>query len=52
MEVQGGGSGATTIMEFCTMYGYVVGFLIGVSVVAVRSILGSDEGSWSYLSGV
>ena len=40
MEVGGGGAGSVTIMEFWTMEGYAVGFLIGKAVVAVRSILG------------
>ena len=26
VEVRGGGTGAVTIMDFCTMEGYVVGF--------------------------
>ena len=38
-------------MEFSTMEGYDVGFLIGVSVVAVRSILGDDKGEGSVLTG-
>ena len=50
VKVRGGGAGAATIMKFCTMEGYAVGFLIGVFVAAVRSILGSDEGVRSFLS--
>ena len=42
IEVRGEVSGTTTIMEFWNMEGYAVGFLIGVAVVAVRSILGAD----------
>ena len=45
MELWGGGAGAATIMEFWTMEGHSVGFLIGVAEVLVRSILGGDEGS-------
>ena len=45
MEVKGGGSSVVTIMEFWTMEGYNIGFLIGVAVVVVRSILGGDKGS-------
>ena len=33
------------------MEGYAVGFSIGVAVVAVRSIFGSDKGAASVLSG-
>ena len=33
VEVWGGGDSATTIMEFWTMEGYAVGFLIDVAVV-------------------
>ena len=42
VELRGGGTGAVTIMEFGTMEGYAVGFLIGVYVVVVRSILVGD----------
>ena len=50
MKLRGGGDVATTIMEFCTMEVYYVGFLIGVAVVEVISILGGDEGSGKVLS--
>ena len=43
MEVRGGESGATTIIELWTLEGYTVGFLL--AVVVVRSILGGDKGS-------
>ena len=49
--MRGGGSGAPTIIKFWTMEGHSVGFLIVVSVVVVRSMLGGDEGSGSVLSG-
>ena len=49
VKVQGGGSVATTIMEFWTMEGYAVGFLTGVAVVEVRGILGGDKGSGKVL---
>ena len=52
MEVGGGGAGSVTIMEFWTMEGYAIGFLIRAAAVAVRSILGGDEGAGSVLSGV
>ena len=38
-------------MEFLTTEVYAVGLLIGIAVVAVRSVLGGDEGSGSVLSG-
>ena len=43
MEVWGGGYGSVNIMEFWTMEGYAVGFLIGVYLVAVIRILGGDK---------
>ena len=49
--MRGGVSGAVTIMEFWTMEGYNIGFLIGVAVVVVRSILGGYKGAGSILSG-
>ena len=52
MEVQGGVSGAATIMEFWTMEGYSVGFLLGILVVAVRSILVSISEHRVFISGV
>ena len=45
----GGGSGAANMVEFWTLEGYAVGFL--VYVVVVRSILGGNERSGSVLSG-
>ena len=51
VEVRGGVSGATNIMEFWIMEVYSVGFLIGVTVVAVRIILGGDKGSELFLPG-
>ena len=51
VEVRGRGDGATNIMEFWTMEGYTVVFLIGVAVVAVTIILGVEEGAGSVLSG-
>ena len=49
VEVRGRGDGATNIMEFWTMEGYTVVFLIGVAVVAVTIILGVEEGAGSVL---
>ena len=43
-------AGAVTMMGFWTMNGYSVGFLIGVAVVLVRSILGGNKGSGTVLS--
>ena len=51
VEVRVGGSGAVTIMEFWTMEGYAVGFLIGVSILSFRRILGSYKGVGLVLSG-
>ena len=45
-----GGSGAVTIMKFFIIEGCAVGFLIGLAVVAVISILGVDKGAGSVLS--
>ena len=39
VKIQGGRYVAVNIMEFWTMKVYAVGFLIGVAVVEVRSIL-------------
>ena len=50
--MQGGVDGAANTMEVCTMEGYSVRFLIGVAIVAVRSILGGDKVSGSVLSDV
>ena len=44
VEQQVEGAGAVNIMEFWTMLGYAIGFLIGVTVVVVRIILGCDRG--------
>ena len=52
VEVGGGGADAAIIMNFWTMEGYAIGFLICAAAVAVRSILGGDEGAGSVLSGV
>ena len=49
--MRGGGYGAPTIIKFWTMEGHSVGFLIVVSVVVVRNILGGDEVAGSVLSG-
>ena len=49
MEVLGGGAFAATIMEFWTMEGYAVGFLIGVVVFEVRSITGGEKVSGELL---
>ena len=38
-------------MEFLTVEGYDVGFLKGVDVVAVRIILGGNEGAGTVLEG-
>ena len=37
MDGRKGGADAANIMEFWTMEGYVVGFLIAISVVAVKN---------------
>ena len=50
VKVRGGGYFAATIMEFWTMEGYTVVFLIGVSVVEVISILGGAKVSGKFLS--
>ena len=50
MEVREGGAGAANIIEFWTMEGYAVVFLIGVAIVAVRIILGGDKVAGSVLS--
>ena len=52
VEVRGGGSGAATVLEFWTMEGYDVGFLIGVAAVLVIIIFGGEEITGSVLSGV
>ena len=49
--MRGGGAGAATIMEFWTMEGYALEFLIGVAGVVVRRIFGGEEGSGLILSG-
>ena len=51
MKVWGGGDGASTIMEFCTVEEYSIVFSICVSSVAVKNINGSDKGSGSVLYG-
>ena len=51
MEVQDGEAIAATIIEFWTMGGYAVGFLIGIAIVAVRSEPGVDEGSGMVFPG-
>ena len=50
VKVRGGGAVTPTIMEFWTMEGYYVGFLIDVPVVEFISILGGDKGSGQVLS--
>ena len=50
MKVWGGGHVAATILAFYTIEGYAVGFLIGVSVVEIISILGGEKGSGKVLS--
>ena len=42
MEEWVGGAGAATIIEFWTMEGYAVEFLIGVAIFEVRRILGGE----------
>ena len=51
VEVREGGSGAATIMDFWTLEGYAVGFLKGVALAVLISILGGDKGAGSVLSG-
>ena len=51
MEVREGGAGAATIIEFWTMEGYAVGFLIFVAVVTARSMLVGDKEEGSVLTG-
>ena len=50
MEVRGVGAGASNILEFWTMEGYAVGFLIDVAIVAFRSIREGDKGAGLVLS--
>ena len=45
VELWGGGAGAATIMEFWTMEGYSVVFLICVYMVSVKIIFGVGEGA-------
>ena len=45
MEEWVGGAGAATIIEFWTMEGYAVEFLIGVAIVVVRIMHGVDKGA-------
>ena len=47
MAFFGGRDSSATIMELCIMEGYAVGFSIGLDVVALKRILGGDEGSGS-----
>ena len=49
MELRGGRAGTVTMMEFWTLEGYAVDFL--VPVVLVRRILGDDGGAGPVLSG-
>ena len=47
--IEGGRAGVGTIMEFWTLEGYAVDFL--VVIVVVRNIIGYEEGSGPVLSG-
>ena len=49
VEVRGRGSGAATVLEFCTMEGYDVGFIIVVAAVLIIIILGGEELTGSVL---
>ena len=50
LKVQGRGAIAPTIMEFWTMEGYAVEFLICVAVVEFTSLLGGEKVSGKVLS--
>ena len=52
VEVRGGGSGATNIMEFFTVEVYNAGSFKGVAVVSGRNDIGGDKVAGLVLSGV
>ena len=51
VKLREGGAAAAAIMEFWTLEGYAVGFLIGVAAVLVGIIIRDDKGSGSVLLG-